>query len=43
MKVSGYNVKVNYKTKDERERSVIVSEKLAAIINRAENGVKLHI
>ncbi len=34
---SKYNVTVNYKTDGERERTLIVSRKLAGIISRAES------
>ncbi len=43
MKTSLYNVKITYRTADERERRFVVSSKLADMINRAENSVKPRI
>lgn len=36
-----YNVSVRYKTHDEKERTYIVSKKLAGIINLAVNSKKI--
>ena len=36
-----YNIRVNYKTRDEKERKYVVIKKLTSIINLALNSRKL--
>lgn len=36
-----YNIRVNYKTRDEKERKYVVSKKLTSIINLALNSRKM--